>query len=100
MEILIQPNFNLVREDFGYDEYEDVDEEALLYQQGFDGYSTEVEDGDTFEIPEGYIGDIIDDNLTYYVKRKICNGFLESEEFYGELEEGRYKLEGDTIIEM
>ena len=29
----------------GYDDYEDVDEESLLFQQGFDGYPMKVEDG-------------------------------------------------------
>lgn len=100
MKILIQPTIDNLREDLGYDDYEDVDEESLLFQQGFDGYPIKVEDGDTFEIPEGYIGGIIDDNSTYYVKRKICDGIWEREKFYGELEEGRYKLEGETIIEM
>ena len=69
MKILIQPTIDNLREDLGYDDYEDVDEDALLFQQGFDGYPMKVEDGDTFEIPEGYIGGIIDDNSTYYVKR-------------------------------
>jgi len=100
MEILIQPNLDLVREDLGYDEYEDVDEEALLFQQGFEGYPMEVEDGETFEIPEGYVGSLIDDDLTYYVKREIFDGTWEKEEFYGELEAGCYKLESDTIIEV
>ena len=100
MEILIQPNLDLVREDLGYDEYEEVNEEALLFQKGFDGYSTEIEDGETFEIPEDYSGGIIDDGLTYYIRREGFDGVWEKEELYGELEAGRYKLEGDTIIEM
>ena len=100
MEILIQPTVDNLREDLGYDEYEDVDEEALLFQQGYEGDLITVDDGETFEIPEGYIGSIIDDGLTYYVKREIFDGTWEKEELYGELEEGRYKLEGDIIIEM
>ena len=89
MKILIQPTIDNLREDLGYYDYEDVDEESLLFQQGFDGTPMDVEDGEKFEIPEGYIGGIIDDNSTYYVKRKICDGIWEREKFYGELEEGR-----------
>lgn len=44
MKILIQPTIDNLREDLGYDDYEDVDEESLLFQQGFDGYPM-VEDG-------------------------------------------------------
>ena len=55
MKILIQPTIDNLRKDLGYDDYEDVDEDALLFQQGFDGYPMKLEDVDTFEIPEGYI---------------------------------------------
>lgn len=34
MEILIQPTIDNLREDLGYNDYEDVDEDALLFQQG------------------------------------------------------------------
>ena len=97
MEILIQPTIDNLREDLGYDDYEDVDEEALLFQQGYDGFPIDVEDGEDFEIPEGYIGSIIDDGNTYYIETEIMPGLIEKEEFFGELEAGLYKL-NDGII--
>ena len=97
MEILIQPTVDNLREDLGYDDYEDVDEEALLFQQGFDGTPIEVEDGEKFEIPEGYIGSIIDDDKVYYLKTEIEEGVWDTEEFYGDLEAGSYILNDGVI---
>lgn len=99
MEILIQPTFNNLREDLGYDDYEDVDEEALLFQQGFDGTPIAVEDGEKFEIPKGYIGSIIDDEEVYYLKTEIEEGVWDSEELYGDLEAGSYIL-NDNVISL
>lgn len=96
MEILIQPTFNNLREDLGYDDYEDVDEEALLFQQGFDGTPIAVEDGEKFEIPKGYIGSIIDDKV-YYLKTEIDEGVWDKEELYGDLEAGSYILNDNVI---
>lgn len=97
MEILIQPTIDNLREDLEYDDYEDVDEEALLFQQGYDGDLITVDEGESFEIPEGYIGDIIEDDNTYYIETEIMPGIIEKEEFFGELEAGLYKL-NDGII--
>ena len=46
MEILLQPTIDNLREDLGYDEYDDVEEEALLFQQGYDGDLITVDDGE------------------------------------------------------
>lgn len=97
MEILIQPTIDNLREDLGYDENEDYNVDALLFQQGFDGYPIEVEDGVKFEIPEGYIGSIIDDGHVYYLRNEISEGVWENEEFYSYLESGLYILNDDVI---
>ena len=99
MEILLQPTIDNLREDLGYDDYEDVDEEALLFQQGFDGTPIEVEDGEKFEIPEGYIGSIIDDDNVYYLKTEIEDGVWDTEELYGDLEAGSYIL-NDGVVSL
>ena len=99
MKILIQPTIDNLREDLGYDDYEDVDEESLLFQQGFDGTPMDVEDGEKFEIPEGYIGSIIDDDEVYYLKTEIADGVWDKEELYGDLEAGSYML-NDGIISL
>ena len=97
MEILIQPTIDNLREDLGYNDYEDVDEDALLFQQGYNGDLIIVDDGESFEIPEGYIGNIIEDATTYYIEIEIMPGLIDKEEFIGELEAGLYKL-NDGII--
>ena len=99
MKILIQPTIDNLREDLGYDDYEDVDEESLLFQQGFDGTPMDVEDGEKFEIPEGYIGSIIDDDEVYYLKTEIADGVWDKEELYGDLKAGSYML-NDGIISL
>ena len=97
MEILIQPAIDYLRENLGYDENEDYDVDALLFQQGFDGYPIEVADGVKFEIPEGYIGSIIDDGHVYYLRNEISEGVWEDEEIFDDLEAGHYSLCGNII---
>ena len=48
MKLFIKPTFDNIREDLGYDEFEDVDEDAIMFQQGYDGDIMEVEDGESF----------------------------------------------------
>lgn len=99
MKILIQPTIDNLRKDLGYDDYEDVDEDALLFQQGFDGTPMDVEDGEKFEIPKGYIGSIIEDDEVYYLKTEIADGVWDKEELYGDLEAGSYML-NDGVISL
>lgn len=98
MEILIQPTIDNLREDLDYDENEDYIVDALLFQQGFNGYPIEVADGEKFEIPEGFIGNIIDDGHIYYLRNEISEGVWEDEEIFDELEAGLYSLYGNIII--
>lgn len=97
MNILIKQTLETLREDLGYEEWEDINEDALLFRQGYDGYVIEVEDGDSFEIPEGTEGQIMDDN-TYYFNEEIFENMFEKVEIEGDLCAGHYKLEGDVII--
>ena len=78
MKLFIKPTFDNIREDLGYDEFEDVDEDAIMFQQGYDGDIMEVEDGESFEIPKGYVASII-------------------EEIYDDIDAGWYSLNGNTI---
>ena len=99
MEILIQPTIDNLREELGYDDYDDVDEDALLFQQGYEGDIITVEDGEKFEIPEGYIGSIINDDNVYYMKHQIAEGYWEKYEFYDDLDAGSYML-SDFVISI
>ena len=97
MVILIKPTTENYSDDFGYDEYEDDNDEVLLFQQGFEGYPIEIEDGERFEIPNGYIGSINDDNKDYYLKIENEDGEWEKEVLYGDLDSGIYYLNNNVI---
>ncbi len=94
MEILLKQNIDYLREEMGYEPYEEEDDDALLYQQGFEADAEEIEDG-YFTIPDGYEATIIDDQ-TYYMKRTDRNGQC-YKEIVEELQSGRYQLEGNII---
>lgn len=96
MEILIMQNIESLRIKMGYEEWEDV-EEALLYQQGYDAYVMEVEDGEEFTIPEDYHGRILGrDVQTYYTLIEVFENIFEKEEVYT-LNSGEYLIEGELI---
>lgn len=99
MEILVKQTIESLREDLGYEEWEDVNIDDLLLRQGYEGYVMEVEDGETFEIPEETVGQIIDEE-SYYMNIEIFEGEFEKEYVEGDLNAGRYKLEGDLIISI
>ena len=96
MEILVKQTIESLREDLGYEEWEDVDTYALLTRQGYEGYVIEVEDGETFEIPEETVGQIIDEDI-YYMNIEIFENVFEKEIVEGDLEAGSYQLEGNII---
>ncbi|MCF0187963.1 MAG: hypothetical protein HUK04_00495 [Bacteroidaceae bacterium] len=98
MELFITPTISNLRQEYGYEEWEDENDDALLVQKGYDGYTIEVEDGESFEIPEGHEGQIIDDDTTYYERVEIFEDVFDKEEIMDNLYEGHYRLEGDVII--
>ena len=100
MQIFVRPTLNYVRKDLGFEEWEDVDEFTLLFQQGFDGEVIDIEDGETFTIPEDYIGGIVDDGKSYYWEVEIREDVFEKEEIYEDLKAGRYRLKGDIIEDV
>ncbi|MEI7676668.1 MAG: hypothetical protein WCJ03_07810 [Bacteroidales bacterium] len=62
LTVLIMPTFDTTRESAGYDEDEDYDSDAILFQQGYDTEAIEVEDEESFQIPEGFTGRIADED--------------------------------------
>ena len=80
MKLFIKPTFDNIREDLGYDEFEDVDEDAIMFQQGYDGDIMEVEDGESFEMLFEYF-----------------EGNWDKEEIYDDIDAGWYSLNGNTI---
>ena len=97
MEILIQPTIDTLCEDLDYDEYEDSNVDALLFKQGYESCPIEVMNGDSFEIPEGFIGRIADDENSYFMIVEIAEGIWEKVEILDELEAGYYCLNNDII---
>ena len=57
MFVLIMPTIESICEDYGLD-YNDTNEEELLGQQGLEAYHIEVNDGESFEIPQCFTGRI------------------------------------------
>lgn len=96
MKLFIKPTLDNIREDLGYDEFEDVDEETLLFQQGYDGDVMVVKDGESFEIPEGYLASIVEDE-PHFMLFECFDGYWDKEEIYDDLDAGRYSLNGNTI---
>jgi hypothetical protein len=56
LSILIKPSFNSTLSDMGYEQNDDYDSDAVLFQQGFDMDYIEVEPGETFQIDDEYQG--------------------------------------------
>ena len=79
MKLFIKPTFDNIREDLGYDEFEDVDEDAIMFQQGYDGDIMEVEDE------------------PYYMLFEYFEGNWDKEEIYDDIDAGWYSLNGNTI---
>lgn len=92
------PTFESICEDFGLD-YNDTNEKELLEQQGLEAYHIEVNDGETFEIPEGFIGRINQDEQTFYKKVLVDEDmdYYEKEEIQDDLPAGLYQLDQDEI---
>ena len=96
MKLFIKPTFDNIREDLGYDEFEDVDEDAIMFQQGYDGDIMEVEDGESFEIPKGYVASIIEDE-PYYMLFEYFEGNWDKEEIYDDIDAGWYSSRKSKI---
>ncbi len=94
MFVLIMPTIESICEDYGLD-YNDT----ILEQQGLEAYHIEVNDGETFEIPEGFIGRINQDEQTFYKKVLVDEDmdYYEKEEIQDDLPAGLYQLDKDEI---
>lgn len=98
MFVLMMPTIESICEDFGLDYY-DTNEKELLEQQGLEAYHIEVNDGETFEIPEGFTGRIEQDEQNYYKKVLVDEDMdcYEREVIQDDLPSGQYKLDEYTV---
>lgn len=63
MFVLIMPTIESICEDYGFDYYDDSNTRELLEQQVIEAYQIEVNDGESFEIPQGLFCESVS---TYY----------------------------------
>ena len=98
MFVLIMPTIESICEDYGLDYY-DTNEKELLEQQGLEAYHIEVNDGESFEIPQGLIGRIDQGEQNYYKKVLVDEDmdYYEKEEILGDLPAGLYILNKNAI---
>ena len=99
MFVLIMPTIESICEDYVLDYYDDSNTREVLDLQGLEAYQIEVNDGETFEIPEGFIGRINQDEQTFYKKVLVDEDmdYYEKEEIQDDLPAGLYQLDQDEI---
>lgn len=97
MEILIMPTIEYLRDLRGYDEFDEENGDALLYEQGYEGVTEVIENGESFEIPTNHIGRIMDEKEYYFLVEIMDNVYDKELANDSELIEGEYMLEGDII---
>ena len=99
MFVLIMSTIESICEDYGFDYYDDSNTREVLEQQGQEAYQIEVNDGETFEIPEGFTGRIEQDEQNYYKKVLVDEDmdYYEREVIQDDLPSGIYQLDKDEI---
>lgn len=97
MELYLMPTLESIQETLDYDFIDEENIDALLFQQGYDMDRVEVEDGDTFKIPEGMIGRVSAEDGAYYIQVETMDGDFEKGPIREDLDAGKYKLDGDLI---
>lgn len=97
MILLILPNYDNAMNSLGYDEFDYVNSDDVLFEQGFDANETEIEDGESFTIDPGFIGRIAEDGDydNYFITS--ANDESSEEVILGDLKPGTYRLEGNTL---
>ena len=101
MKLFIKPTIESIQKEMGYDDIDcDENYEELLVQQGYDMDIVDIEEGETFIIPENYVGDVTQGDETYYLRVRIDidEETWDKEEINDDLPAGIYKLEGNVII--
>ena len=98
MFVLMMPTIESICEDYGLD-YNDTNEAELLGQQGLEAYHIEVNDGESFEIPQCFTGRIEQDEQNYYKKVLVDEDmdYYEREVIQDDLLSGLYQLDKDEI---
>ena len=99
MFVLIMPTIESICEDDGFDYYDDSNTREVLDLQGLEAYQIEVNDGESFEIPQCITGRSEQDEQNYYKKVLVDEDmdYYEREVIQDDLPSGLYQLDKDEI---
>lgn len=99
MFVLMMPTIESICEDYGFDYYDDSNTRELLERQGLEAYLIEVNDGESFEIPQCFTGRIEQDEQNCYIKVLVDEDmdYYEREVIQDDLPSGLYQLDKDEI---
>ena len=99
MFVLIMSTIESICEDYGFDYYDDSNTREVLEQQGQEAYPIEVNDGESFEIPQWFTGRIEQDEQNCYIKVLVDEDmdYYEREVIQDDLPSGLYQLDKDEI---
>jgi hypothetical protein len=92
LEILIKPSYDSTRKSMGISKNEDYDSDSVLFQQGYDIFPLNIEQGEKFKIKKNFTGHIDCEETQY----KIINIKKEWEDDEDNWEDDYYQ-EGDPI---
>lgn len=99
--IQLNPSYRSAAESIGYNlEPEEMNNEAVLYQQGIDTDEIGIEPGEKFKITSEYeSGSVSCEEINYKLIKKDFNGIIETieNEKYLFLEPGKYLFHPDGI---
>ena len=95
--LALTPEFEMLRDEMGYDEYEDFDAYDILFQQGYDRQLIEVADDEIFEVPEGYSARINKEVFDQIVQEMLISDAAASVGVKVSKEELSDMLQGDHI---
>lgn len=59
LRVMMVPTYDSTRESMGIEDFEDGGNDAILFQQGYDSESFDIEDEEDFTINEGYTGQAV-----------------------------------------
>lgn len=99
LQLFILPSFESVRDSMGFDESDDYDADAVLFQQGYNGNLIDIADNEIFDIEEGFIGRINSKKDYYLITDK--EDLENKDEFLIEddLPDGKYNFSAkDRVI--
>lgn len=98
IKIFIMSDSDTICEFLEYEEDESISQDLIEIEQGLSVDTIEIEEDGTFEIPEGYHGQIESEQELFQLVQ-IDEDYFEKEPLSW-IEPGRYQIEDDTIKKL